>query len=48
VWDLPAKTEIARWKGDHPIIMCIVLSSNPLKIAVGQENGQPYLLELRA
>jgi len=34
-------------EGDHPIIMCIGLPGYPLKITVGQESGQPYLLELR-
>jgi WD40 repeat protein len=47
VWNLAAKTRIASWKGDHPIIMCIGLHGYPFKVAVGQENGQPYLLELR-
>jgi hypothetical protein len=47
VWDLAAGTEVARWTGDYPIIACTPLSGQPFKIAVGQRQGQPYLLELR-
>jgi WD40 repeat protein len=48
IWDMATGKEIARWAGDHPVIACAVLTSQPLKIAVGQSGGQPYILELRA
>jgi hypothetical protein len=47
VWDLATGREVARWTGDYPVIACRVLPCQPVKIAVGQERGQPYLLELR-
>jgi WD40 repeat protein len=47
VWDLAARKEIAHWIGDYAVIACTTLSGQPLKIAVGQQRGQPYLLELR-
>jgi WD40 repeat protein len=47
VWDLAAGTAIARWDADYPIVACDLLPSQPLKIAVGQRQGAPYLLELR-
>ena len=33
--------------GDYPVIGCTALPGRPLKIGVGQQRGQPYLLELR-
>jgi len=47
VWDLATGKEAAHWTGDSAIIACTPLSGRPLKIAVGQQQGQPYLLELR-
>ncbi len=47
VWDLDLGQEIARWTGDNTVIACTVLSGQPFKIAVGQQRGQPYTLELR-
>ena len=47
VWDLATGHEVAHWTGDYPVIACIVLSGQPFKLAVGQQRGQPYLLELR-
>ena len=47
VWDLATGKEVARWTGDSAIVACTPLSGRPLKIAVGQQQGQPYLLELR-
>ena len=47
VWDLATGHEVAHWTGDHPVIACIVLPGQPFKLAVGQQRGQPYLLELR-
>ena len=47
VWDLAAGHEVARWTGDYPVIACTALSGQPFKIVVGQQRGQPYLVELR-
>jgi len=47
VWDLAAGREVARWTGDYAVIACTALSGPPFKIAVGQQRGRPYLLELR-
>ncbi len=47
VWDLATGKAAASWTGDSAVIACIALSGQPFKIAVGQERGQPYLLELR-
>lgn len=47
VWDLATGKEVARWTGDYAVIACTVLSGQPFKMAVGQQHGQPYLLELR-
>ena len=47
VWDLGTGTQVARWNGDYPIIGCIALPERPLKIVVGQRQGQPYTLKLR-
>jgi WD40 repeat protein len=47
VWDLATGTRVARWDGDYPIISCTALPGRPLKIGIGQQQGQPYLLELR-
>jgi WD40 repeat protein len=47
VWDLAARIELASWIGDFNVVACTVLPGRPLKFAVGQERGQPYLLELR-
>jgi hypothetical protein len=47
VLDLATRRELASWIGDVRVVSCTVLSGQPLKIAVGQERGQPYLLELR-
>jgi WD40 repeat protein len=47
VWDLATGKEAARWTGDSAVVLCAPLSGQPLKIAVGQQLGQPYLLELR-
>jgi WD40 repeat protein len=46
MWDLIAGSQVARWDGDHPIIGCMALSCRPLRIAIGQQHGPPYLLEL--
>jgi WD40 repeat protein len=46
VWDLTSRTEIARWTGDHPLDACAALPGEPLRIAVKQQGGQPYLLQL--
>jgi WD40 repeat protein len=47
VWDLGTGKATASWTEDSPVIACIALSGQPLKIAVGRAGGQPYLLELR-
>jgi hypothetical protein len=47
VWNLDSRKEIARWHGDLAIIGCIALPRAPLRVVVGQQHGQPYLLELR-
>ena len=47
VWDLATGKEAAHRTGDYAVIACNALSGQPLKIAVGQRYGQPYLLELR-
>jgi WD40 repeat protein len=47
VWDLATQREVISWIGDFGVVACTVLSGQPLTIAVGQVNGQPYLLELR-
>ena len=47
VWDVATEKEAARWTGDSAIVACAALPGQPLKIAVGQQRGQPYLLELR-
>ena len=47
VWDLAKLAQVARWDGDYPVVGCTALPGRPLKIGVGQRQGQPYLLELR-
>jgi WD40 repeat protein len=47
VWDLAEQVEIARWAGDYPILACAVLEGMPVRIAIGQRRGHPYVLELR-
>jgi WD40 repeat protein len=47
VWDLAHRIELASWIGDFGVVACTVLPGQPLKIAVGQSRGRPYLLELR-
>ena len=47
IWDLATGTQVARWDGDYPIVGCTVLPGRPLKIGVGEQQGQPYLLGLR-
>ncbi len=46
VWDPVGRVGLATWIGDTPIVMCAGLPGHPLKIAVGQQHGPPYLLEL--
>jgi WD40 repeat protein len=46
-WDLATQRELASWMGDSAVVDCTVLPGQRLKIAVGQQYGQPYLLELR-
>ena len=48
IWDVATGEETARWTGGYSVTACAVLASHPLKIAVGQSRGQPYILELRA
>jgi hypothetical protein len=47
VWDLVTHAQIACWTADHPVVGCAVLSSQPLRVGVGQAQGPPVLLELR-
>ena len=46
VWDLATRAQVARWDGDYPAVECTALPVRPLRIGVGQERSQPYLLEL--
>ena len=47
VWDLQAEREIAHFQGDSAIINCVLLDTRPIVLAVAQEDGRPYRLELR-
>jgi len=47
VWDLATQAEVARWDGDYVVVGCATLPGLPLRIVVGQYQGQPYLLELK-
>ena len=47
VWELASGERVASWKGDHPMRSCAVFPAEVLQIAVLEEHGHPYLLELR-
>ena len=44
LWSLAARSELARWIGEHPIIGLNLLAGQPLRIGVGQGLGPPGLL----
>jgi WD40 repeat protein len=47
IWELRTGQKIASWHGEYPIRCCAMLSGDRLQLAVLEEHGQPYLLELR-
>jgi WD40 repeat protein len=48
VWDLSDGRELTRWTGDYGITACAIAPRSPLTIAVGDNAGGGYTLQLRA
>jgi hypothetical protein len=47
VWDLATGTEVVHWVGDHGILTLAAVPGYPFRFVVGQQRGQPYLLQLQ-
>jgi WD40 repeat protein len=47
VWNLTDGRELSRWTSDYMVFACAIAPSRPLTIAVGDQSGIPYVLQLR-